>query len=417
MTVVEDLRADGPLAYTNFRTIPAQVTIKHWQLKNLICLNSSPPRPTSDSSLSHSTGGGTSDEILYVCRHSVRTLDPRTNRIGLLAPKLSFEPRSLCSRYGFTVAGSEQGRIAVMHGGAASGEKHEEEIGQSLVNGLHIYRAPDGARRVLVSSNDWTIQIYNLESMRKESLVRCPTAVNYASVSPDGRMMAAVGDSLDAYIYVLESGGWKRQTTFPVANDASFMASFSTAGDKLAIASQAGVLPIYDVRMLSANRSEDGVSHASVASAALLHTIKSSRRGSRRFPHVAVRSVQWSPSPLDLLLFTEENSRATLVDGRDFTRTQDLNVPAMDRLPHSRLAGTPQIHHHYHHGGDRDHGQQQLQTSSAQHLTGYDLGDRELSGACFSNTGDRVYVATREDISEWNVKTYGRRTFSAMSLR
>ena len=353
MTIGDPRSREGPLANAHFRTIPAQVTIKHWQLKNLIY-------------------AATTGEILYVCRHSVRTLDPRTNRIGLLSPKLSFEPRSLASRAGITVAGSEQGRVAVLRGG----DKHEEEVGQSLVNGLHIH---DG--RVLVSSNDWTIQVYDLCTMQKESLVRCPTAVNHASVSPDGKMMAAVGDSLDAYIYVNDSGSWRRYASFPVSNDASFMASFSTAGDKLAIASQSGTLPIFDVRMLPNGKN---------ASSALLHTIKSSRRGSRRFPHVAIRSVQWSPDPLDLLLFTEENSRATLVDGRDFTRTQDLNVPALAHLHDHQL---PPTHH------------------------GYDIGDRELSGACFSTHGDKVYVGTREDISEWKVKTYDRRTFCARTLQ
>ncbi|BFZ53811.1 hypothetical protein PYCC9005_000842 [Savitreella phatthalungensis] len=294
-------------------------------------------------------------------------------------------------------------------------EKHEDEIGQSLINGLHIYKSPQGVARALISSNDWTIQIYNLDLQSKESIVRCPTAVNYASVSPDGKMMAAVGDSTEAYIYVLESGTWVRHSSFIVANDACFMTAFNPAGDKLAIASQAGTLPIYDVRMLDNDRSfeppprplcKSGTSTPSGAlggDRAVLHTLRSSRRGSRRFPHVAIRSVQWSPNPLDLLLFTEENARATVVDARDFSRSQDLNVPAMERVP-SRLSSV-------------DGNSNSVAASIATFPNGYDIGDRDLSGACFSKSGDRIYIGTREDISEWHVRTYDRRTFSSVRIR
>lgn len=68
--------------------------------------------------------------------------------------------------------------------------------------------------------------------------IACPAAMNHATVTSDGKMMAAVGDSTEVYLFVNESGQWKRHAEFNVANDASFSSVFSPSQRMLAIGSQ-----------------------------------------------------------------------------------------------------------------------------------------------------------------------------------
>lgn len=105
------------------------------------------------------------DRILYCCRHSVRTCSTKSNHIGLLSPKLTFEPRSLASNGTYTVAGAENGRIGVID---RHFNKAEHAIGGSLVNGIHIYTGHDSIDRALISNNDYSLKFFNLQTMRSE---------------------------------------------------------------------------------------------------------------------------------------------------------------------------------------------------------------------------------------------------------
>lgn len=130
--------------------MPAHITIKHWQLKNLLCLDKS---------------GLGENRLLYCCRNSICSLDVRTSQMGFLSPKLSFEPRSLCSDRGYIIAGAENGTIAVIHN---EGTKHEYDVGGSLVNGLHVFAGHDGQDRALISNNDNSLKFFNLTTRRSE---------------------------------------------------------------------------------------------------------------------------------------------------------------------------------------------------------------------------------------------------------
>ena len=322
---------------------------------------------------------GDEDSLLYCCRHSIRTLDVRTNHIGLASPKFNFEPRSLTSARGYTIAGAENGYIAVLNSHTRS--KTEIDIGGSLVNGIHIFQGSDGCDKALISNNDYSLKFFNLVTMRAEVPIHCPCAMNHASVSADGKMLAAVGDSTEVSLYILESGRWKRHSEICVAEDACFSSTFSPSGTTLAIGSQDGTCSILDTRMISSNIKDASSCYGPPSvkdSGALLHRATSARH----FPHGSIRSISWSPSPLDMLVFTESTSFATLVDCRDFTRQQRLRIPDGD-------------------GSD----------------FGINGRDREVSGACWSRNGAQVYVGSEHGITEWNIKTRERRSFPAFRER
>lgn len=70
------------------------------------------------------------------------------------------------------------------------------------------------------------------------SSISLPAAMNYASTTADGKMLAAVGDSTEVYIFVNESGRWRRYAEIAVAEDPCFSAVFSPSQQYLAIGSQ-----------------------------------------------------------------------------------------------------------------------------------------------------------------------------------
>lgn len=81
--------------------------------------------------------------------------------------------------------------------------------------------------------------------MSQRSPISLPAAMNYASTTADGKMLAAVGDSTEVYIFVNDSGRWRRYAEITVAEDPCFSAVFSPSQQCLAVGSQ-------DVLFLSA---------------------------------------------------------------------------------------------------------------------------------------------------------------------
>jgi len=62
----------------------------------------------------------------------------------------------------------------------------------SSINGLAL--SFHGVIRLVMSTNDATITVFELPSMREIAKMMCPNAVNYALASPDGQILAGVGD-------------------------------------------------------------------------------------------------------------------------------------------------------------------------------------------------------------------------------
>lgn len=64
-----------------------------------------------------------------------------------------------------------------------------------------------GSVRLLICNNDETIKAYTLPGLQRVASISLPTAVNYASVSPDGRKLIAVGDSPQVFLYNITANG------------------------------------------------------------------------------------------------------------------------------------------------------------------------------------------------------------------
>lgn len=62
---------------------------------------------------------------------------------------------------------------------------------------------------MLLCNNDETINVYVLPEMTKINTIRFDIAVNYASVSPDGRKLVAVGDSSQVYLFDITGNDYR----------------------------------------------------------------------------------------------------------------------------------------------------------------------------------------------------------------
>jgi hypothetical protein len=83
-------------------------------------------------------------------------------------------------------------------------------VGGSINNALCISKFNDQTR-ILICNNDETIKVYSLPDLQRITTISFPTAVNYASVSPDGSKMVVVGDTAQVFLYAItRSGAYER---------------------------------------------------------------------------------------------------------------------------------------------------------------------------------------------------------------
>lgn len=176
-------------------------------------------------------------------------------------------------------------------------------------------------------NNDKTVRIFHLGQTRVVSTLHVDVPTNHASISPDGLHLVVVGDAPTVYFYHpagnSSSGGgagigdagcgsWVLSSHPPLQagskNDALMSTSFSPSSLHCAVASQAGVITVFDTRYLG---SEDAV----------VRVITSSRAGTGPG---AIRTVQFSPAPWDLLVWAEHCGRVCVADARNNFATRQI---------------------------------------------------------------------------------------------
>ena len=176
--------------------------------------------------------------------------------------------------------------------------------------------------------------------------------MNHASISPDGRLLLAVGDELPPHNKSqaffckriehpdndsLSNGeyqsyaryGWDifaqpNLTQLDSEADPYFCTAFSPSGHICAVASQLGVLTFFDTSLV---RRDMGKGDAVIA------ILKSSRPSFRHVWTGAIRSMCFSPAPWDLFAWAEDHGRVCVVDLRNALQTRqtiDLETESPD---------------------------------------------------------------------------------------
>ena len=178
----------------------------------------------------------------------------------------------------------------------------------------------------VVRNNDQTVRIFSLSQFKSLASLHYPTRMNHAAMTPDGSTLLAVGDKPQAFFHrrlcfdSVSTTGGKTFATYgwqPYAeprllqtpsDDACFSASFSPTGHVCAVASQGGVVTVFDTQGITADM-EPGD--------AVICTFKTSRSSAWRGSCGAVRSLDFSPGPWDLLVWAEDRGQVSVIDLRD----------------------------------------------------------------------------------------------------
>ncbi|KAJ5143874.1 uncharacterized protein N7515_002661 [Penicillium bovifimosum] len=231
-----------------------------------------------------------------------------------------------------------------------SPEVELHRFGGSIVNSVVIHRFYGGSEDLadediaVLSNNDRTVTVYSLSRAKVLKILHHPTCMNYATISPDSKLLTAVGDENHAYFYEItrdlestattESGerltGWDWELINRLelqiglrADDACcFTVAFSPSSRLCAIGSQSGIITVIDVPSIykDLSNSEDDTP--------VLCQFPASRSCAEGG---AVRCMAFSPEPWDLLVWLEGHGRAGVADVRQqFMRRQILHLDSDD---------------------------------------------------------------------------------------
>ncbi|CAG8371522.1 unnamed protein product [Penicillium salamii] len=222
-------------------------------------------------------------------------------------------------------------------------------FGGSIVNSVTIHRFYGGGEGladedvVVLSNNDRTVTVYSMTRAKVIKTLHHSTCMNYATISPDAKLLTAVGDENHAYFYEItrdlesvgttESGdklpGWEWELTNCLemdiglrAEDACcFAIAFSPSSRLCAIGSQSGVITVINVASVYQSSGEERVSP-------ILCQFPASRSNAEGG---AVRCMTFSPEPWDLLVWLEGHGRAGIADVRQhFLRRQIIQLDSHD---------------------------------------------------------------------------------------
>ncbi|KAM3384181.1 hypothetical protein ACQJBY_008690 [Aegilops geniculata] len=120
----------------------------------------------------------------------------------------------------------------------------------SVTNAVDVYESPSGATRVTAANNDCTVKFLDAERCSLLSRFTLPWSVNNTSVSPDGKLLAVLGDSSDCVIADAQSG--EEIATLKGHLDYSFSSAWHPGGHVLATGNQDKTCRLWDTRKLSA---------------------------------------------------------------------------------------------------------------------------------------------------------------------
>ncbi|KAH8659126.1 hypothetical protein BGZ60DRAFT_118002 [Tricladium varicosporioides] len=219
------------------------------------------------------------------------------------------------------------------------------KVGTDLVNSIGLWSpnhaATEKAYKVpvaLVSNNDKTVSIMDIAESDLLDELSFPDCVNRAVMSADGEMLLVVGD--DPFMYVHERVEkpraknrrfevkqsvryqWVLRRRIQIEGEKQgdksamrgiFAVCFSNSGKYLAVATQRGLISVFDATTLA---QEDIDS--------LIVVFTTSRPGPDTAKIGGVRAMAFSPGPFDLLAWTESSGRFGIADVRNLFYSRQL---------------------------------------------------------------------------------------------
>ncbi|CAL1388914.1 unnamed protein product [Linum trigynum] len=222
-------------------------TIVHFQLRNLLWATSKHDvYLVGDYSVMHwSALLRKGKEVLNVAKPVVPTL----KRPGLFTQSLSrVQISSMAVKDNILVAGGFQGELIFKyldHPGAAFCTKLTSNE-NAITNAVDIYNSPSGSMRIMAANNDAKIRVFDALSFACTNQFSFDWSVNSTSASPDGKLVAVLGDSVECLLADSQSG--KVAATLKGHLDYSFSPAWHPDGRILATGNQDTTCRLWDIR-------------------------------------------------------------------------------------------------------------------------------------------------------------------------
>ncbi|KAF9223642.1 hypothetical protein BS17DRAFT_780992 [Gyrodon lividus] len=365
---------------------PAEVTIGHVQLRDLIIC------PREAGVVNYVQG-------YFIVEHDLYAPDLAPRRIA----DLSFNPNTLASLQlpgtdkTLLAAGGQEAEIHLsLHQPSSRSQRREDpssrlrcsntiwqyyrklqgSINNSvLLSSLSLTRSAESSvePRLVVSNNDCTVRLYDI-AVRGESLPRdlrqsgnlkLEEPINHSSISPDGRTLLSVGDSPRIYLHQLTGGPYITFTPivtlgipppdarlYSSSLSASFSTAFSSDGTKFAVASQEGVVAVWDVRstkpikvtQTNKTRLPAGLLGNGGANSIMSDDPWDWTRGNSKAPGWGARSVKFGAGGThgrpghEIMTFTEHTNLLHVIDARTFETEEIVRMPSVVRRESSPSA-------------------------------------------------------------------------------
>ncbi|XVE60467.1 hypothetical protein DITRI_Ditri05aG0131000 [Diplodiscus trichospermus] len=248
----ECLQVEKGKAFYDFRfnTRLVKSTIVHFQLRNLLWATSKHDVYLMQNySVMHwSSMLHKGKEVLNVAKPII----PCLKRPGLLSQQLSrVQISTMAVKENLLVAGGFQGELICKYLNqtvVAFCTKLTPDD-NAITNAVDVYCSPSGAKRVMAANNDAQIRIFDAETFASLNRFSFNWSVNNTSVSPDGKLLAVLGDSVECLLSDAQSG--KVIGSLKGHLDYSFASAWHPDGHILATGNQDTTCRLWDIRNLS----------------------------------------------------------------------------------------------------------------------------------------------------------------------
>ncbi|XP_004500612.1 uncharacterized WD repeat-containing protein C2A9.03 isoform X2 [Cicer arietinum] len=232
-----------------FNTRLVKSTIVHFQLRNLLWATSKHDVYLMQNySVMHwSSLLRRGKEVLNAAKPIIPTL----KHSGLAHPVSRVQISTMTVKENLMVAGGFHGELIcknLNHSGVAFCSKITPDD-NAITNAVDVSRNPSGLLRVIAANNDSQVRVFNAENFASLGCFKYDWSVNNASVSPDGKLLAVLGDSTEGLIADANTG--KVTGSLKGHLDYSFASAWHPDGQILATGNQDTTCRLWDIRNLS----------------------------------------------------------------------------------------------------------------------------------------------------------------------
>ncbi|CDS11981.1 hypothetical protein LRAMOSA04177 [Lichtheimia ramosa] len=226
---------------------------------------------------------------------------------------LPFAPTTLDTSCGYLAVGGHRGMAMIKS--LSNDWSSTLKVGMGMNNCIQLSGHYNNECRLTICNNDQTMSVYSIPDLKNlVTLDLSSAAINQISTSPDGRALLTVSD--DGNVSLFNTRDYTKTTSFQVGDGGPVLAcAWNDTSDMIAVSSHEGTVHVYDVRQYHHTLAKIGSTEA---------------RSTRNTP----RSIRFSHSPLDLLVYAEHVSNINIVDTRTFETRQVVRIGPHDGDTH-----------------------------------------------------------------------------------